>query len=174
MSSVLNEDFKNAIPPLYKALEKLQVQVSETKKMINNLSVLSGDEPPFTDIEVSNIGTSNISFDQFFGKPFASAAKEFLKRKGKAATAEEILEALTKGGFQFPEEWDTKFYLRSVAMSLGKNTGVFVPIDNGSFKAFGIWEFYPEMKKKKAKAQKDKSKGDVVIDEDVVDSVVED
>lgn len=146
----MTTEYKPAIAKLYKDLEKASARVTDIKKAINMLSVLSNESEPFKDISAPSItGKMNFRSDQFFGKPFATAAKEYLKVKGQAVTAEEIMRGLERGGFEF--QWKSKLRLRNTAISLGKNSDKFVYVKTSN--AYGLWEFYPDKKKEKEKKQ---------------------
>ncbi|MGA9115595.1 MAG: hypothetical protein WB626_02360 [Bacteroidota bacterium] len=144
---------------LTKAIEALQGELVaimqrglEIKKTINQLSALNGEDPPFSDVEFNTVtGSVNIRPDQFFGKPFNTAVKEFLRMKGRAATAEEIYKALSQGGYEF--SGDEKYQLRGVAISLGKSRNDFVYVKSSN--AFGLWDFYPGLRKKRERGKKD-------------------
>ena len=47
------------------------------------------------------------------------AVKEYLRMKGHAATAQEILKALEKGDAVFPATWKAKLKLKNLAIFLG-------------------------------------------------------
>ena len=96
--------------------------------------------------------------DQYYGKPFAAAARDFLERRKQASSADEVLRALEDGGFDFEAVgWKDDNRSRTVAMSMAKNTPVFHRLPNG---LFGLSEWYPdaiERKKGKKDDAKDKS-----------------
>jgi len=146
----MTDEYKPAIAKLYEDLEKASAKVADIKKTINMLSALSGESEPFNDVEPTAIsGKISLRADQFFGKSFASSAKEYLRMKGQAATAEEILKALEDGGFEFPSNWKTNLRLKNTAISLGKNSNDFVYVKSSN--AYGLWEFYPDKVKEKKK-----------------------
>ncbi|MCX6174744.1 MAG: hypothetical protein NTZ27_08355 [Ignavibacteriales bacterium] len=153
----MSADLTSAIESLYAELETLTKRANEIKKNINSLSALMGKEQPFTDSEFSSIGNSaNIRPDQFFGKGLATAVKEYLKMRGQAVTAKEIYDALKTGGFEFTGNKNEAIQYRNLAISLGKNSSDFVYVKSSN--AYGLWEFYPDKKREKRKA-------DVLIDE---------
>ncbi len=140
----------------YEELAKAEEKVRELKKAINTFSGMAGKTPPFSEIEASPVyGNLSLRPDQFFGRGLSTAVKEFLRMKGRACTAQEILDALKEGGFEFPTDWKEKFMLKNLSISLGKNRYDFVPVPNPKGDgAYGLWEFYPEKKKERDKAQK--------------------
>lgn len=151
------EEYKPAIAKLYDELKEVSAKVVDIKKAINMLSALSGEPEPFTDISSPTIsGKMTIRADQFFGKSFASSAKEYLRIKGQAATAEEILKALEEGGFEFPTNWKTNLRLKNTAISLGKNSNDFVYVKSSN--SYGLWEFYPDKVKEKKKGNIEENK----------------
>lgn len=146
----MSSEYKPAINKLYVELEELEKKAIDIKKTINMLSILSGEEEPFRDVEPATIsGRANLRNDQFFGKSFASAAKEYLRLKGQACTAEDILRGLEDGGFEFPKNWKPNLRLKNTAISLGKNSNDFVYVKTSN--SYGLWEFYPEKIKEKEK-----------------------
>ena len=139
--------------------EKLQAQmneVSETKKAINVLLKINGREPMFSDESAEQVRTSfNIEPDQFYGRPLATCVQEFLERRkqatGKQAIpVEEILKALAQGGFDF-RGWRENDRLRSLAISLAKNTQVFHRLPN---QMFGLLSWYPDVAAKRERSVK--------------------
>jgi hypothetical protein len=67
--------------------------------------------------------------------------------------ADEILKGLEEGGFDFePLGWKEKDRLRSLSISLAKNTAIFHRLPNNG--AFGLLAWYPEVAKRKAEAEK--------------------
>ncbi len=156
MSNETTEIFKPAIAKLYEVLNEHQAKVIETQKAINMMCSYAGDDIPFKDIDDNlAFSSSKISPDEFYGKSFTGSVRDFLNKKKKAASAEEILEALKKGGFMFPDSWKERDYLRHIATTLSKNKDDFAYIINGEFKAFGLWEFYPEKAKERKKVAKE-------------------
>jgi len=151
----MGNGFEKMIEGAYEELAKMEDKVKELKKAINNFSAMSGKTPPFSDTEVTtSYGAVSLRPDQFFGKGLSTAVKEFLRMKNRACTAEEILEALKEGGYEFPPEWKEKFMLKNLSISLGKNRYDFVPVPNPKGDgAYGLWEFYPEKKKERTKIQ---------------------
>ena len=152
-----NEKIQGAIDVLIDQVEMLLRDVAEKKRVINSLCQTLGMEPLYHDVEATHIGgTRAIRPDQFFGKPFATAAQEFLEimeRKG-ACSAEDIAKGLEQGGFNF--SWKEKDKTRMVAISLAKNSAVFQKLPNNTF---GLLSWYPEMKKKNEAARRAEKNG---------------
>jgi hypothetical protein len=119
--------------------------VRETKTMINKLCKMSGMSERYPDAHDRGAeGGEAIRSDQYYGKPLATAVREYLEyRKARhlgPATASEIHRALVGGGYQF----DTKDDLnakRGLRVSLSKNAVTFHRLPNGSW---GLLEWYPE------------------------------
>jgi hypothetical protein len=151
----MSNDIKKAIESLKEELKKVELKSIELKKMINNLSVFAGEHAPFSNIETTtNLGSSlNILPDQFFGKGLSTAVKEYLRMKGRAATVDEIYEALNSGGFEYPKEWKDKTRKRNLAISLSKNRYDFCYVKTDTISAFGLWDFYPDKKREREKAK---------------------
>src|SRR6266404_2749194 len=110
----MSAELDRAIEALLEELDGLKRKEAELKESINRLSVMNGGDPKFHDVkyEGSVYAGSNLKIrpDQFFGMGVATAAKEYLKMRGGAATAQEILDALKRGGFEFPEDWQEKHW----------------------------------------------------------------
>lgn len=140
---------------LDQAEEKLNaklLEVSEIKKTINGMLAIIGEAPRYTDVEIPQRGgpSASVRRDEFFGKSPVTAAREFLDKVKQPSTAEEILEGLKKGGFDFEgQNWREEARLRNLAISLGKNTQIFIRLPSD---AFGLVKWYPELKAKKKAA----------------------
>lgn len=146
----MSDQIRSAIDSLYSEMEILNKRMAEIKKSINNLSVINGEEPPFKDLEFTTVvGTNSIRPDQYFGKGLATAVKEYLKARGRAATVQEIYDALRSGGFEFTGTKGEKIQMRNLAISLSKNSTDFVYVKSSN--AYGLWEFYPEKKREREK-----------------------
>lgn len=88
---------------------------------------------------VAASGLGAIQAGDFFGKPQADAAQEYLKRLGRASTIEDIYNALQRGGAKLQGK-DPK---KNLYISLVKRKAVFVLVAPYTF---GLWEFYPNAK----------------------------
>ena len=138
MASKEDEVLVQAIAKIQHDLDKLIVEVNKKKNVINEIYGIMG-QPPLYQIEGES-GAQPLRRDQFYGKPFATAATEFLQMKRQACTAEEIFNGLKEGGFNFP--WEESDRLRSVAISLAKNTALFHRLPNDTF---GLLSWYPDI-----------------------------
>ncbi|MCH7977471.1 MAG: hypothetical protein IH935_00665 [Acidobacteria bacterium] len=120
--------------------------------MINSLKRRIGEEPMFSDVAVEQLGTVGIRADQYYGKPFATAAQEFLTAKRQACPAEEVLRGLQQGGFDFRTmNWKEDDRLRGLAISLAKNVAVFHKLPNNTF---GLVTWYPDVANKREKQKR--------------------
>lgn len=146
-----DEKLSGAIEVLLSKLEEDTRKVVETKKMINSLRGMNGEEPLFHDVDTPQ--SQNISRpDIFYGKPFSTAARDFLEMKKRACSTEEILRGFEQGGFDFDAVgWKEKDRLRSLAISLAKNSAVFHKLPNGTF---GLLAWYPDIAKRKTEKDK--------------------
>jgi hypothetical protein len=144
------------------ALEELEAQlgeqleaVSETKQMINAISKRMGrPQVPYPNSEPERVAVSAIPHDQFYGKPLATACREYLEMRRHACEAKDILEGLRQGGFDFQSlDWkEESAWLRNLAINLAKNTAIFHRLPNGTF---GLASWYPEaVARKKARSEK--------------------
>lgn len=149
----MKDELNSAIEVLLTQLQEQLQEIAETKKMINSLKRRIGEEPMFPDVAVEQVGSVGIRADQYYGKPLATAAQEFLTAKRQACPAEEILRGLQQGGFDFRAmNWKENDRLRSLAISLAKNTAVFHKLPNNTF---GLLAWYPEVANKRVKQRQE-------------------
>lgn len=159
----MKPEIQKAVDALNEELKTILSRAGEIKKMVNQLFVFDGEVPPYTDVDAGmtiSASVSNIQHDTFFGKGLSTAVKDFLRMKGRAATSQEIFEALNRGGFKYPAEWKENLRLKNLAISIGKNSADFVRVETTAGTAFGLWEFYPEMKREKEKKKTGREKTD--------------
>ncbi len=132
-----------AITALQRKLEEQLQAVADTKRTINMLLKLSGQKPLFPDTDRESSGA--VRTDQFYGKGLATSAAEYLALRKQACQPDDILKALEAGGFDFDIlGWKPDDRLRSLAISLAKNTGTsgkFHRLKNGTF---GLRSWYDE------------------------------
>jgi hypothetical protein len=140
-----------AVAVLQRKLDEQLLAAADLKRTINMLLKASGKDPLYADADVERSGA--VRADQFYGKPLAPSAAEYLAMRGQACQAEEIYRALKAGGFDFViQGWrgDDRDMVRNLAMSLSKNTGSngkFHRLKNGSF---GLRAWYEEAFLKRA------------------------
>jgi hypothetical protein len=138
-----------AVTALQRKLEEQLRGVADTKRTINMLLRMSDQQPLYSDSDEERSGA--VRADQFYGKGVATSAAEYLAMRKQACQADEILRALESGGFDFDVAgWKPDDRLRSLAVSLAKNTGgagKFHRLKNG---AFGLRSWYDEDFLKKA------------------------
>jgi|SRR6185312_3508172 len=136
----MSEKLTAAIDELQSHLDEQLQEVSETKKMINALRKRMGLDPLYNDVSVEQVGA--IRPDQYYGKPLASAAGEYLERRKQACPADEIMRGLEQGGFDFESTgWKEKDRLRMLAISLAKNNSKFHKLPNNTF---GLLSWYDQ------------------------------
>src|SRR5690242_4277206 len=102
----MNEHIQKTIDDAQRKLRDLEDAVRKAKEQINWLCHLAGQPPMFSDTEPAVQGNLfAIRSDQFFGRPLATVAREYLELRKSAglgaATLEEIFEALSRGGYSF-------------------------------------------------------------------------
>jgi len=140
----MSEKLNAAVEVLLEQLEKQTQEVADTKKTINALLARMGKEPMFEDVMPERVG-GNIRPDEYYGKPLATAAQQYLERRKQACSAEEILTGLEEGGFDFRAQgWKDNDRLRSLAISLAKNTKTFHRLPN---KTFGLFDWYETVRR---------------------------
>jgi hypothetical protein len=132
-----------AISALKEKLREQHRMVADTKRTINMLLKMANQPPEFTEDE--DASSSSARPDQFYGKGLASSAAEYLAMRKQACQPAEIVRALEAGGFDFDMlPWKKDDRVRSLAISLAKNTGAagkFHKLKNGSF---GLRSWYDE------------------------------
>lgn len=137
---MMDDKLGAAVDVLVQQLEGLNKQAAGIKTTINGLLQTMGKPAMFKDVEQERTQTTNVRRDEFYGKPLATAAADYLQRRKEALPIEEILAALEQGGFDFPAlNWKEDDRLRSLSISLAKNTKVFHRLPS---KAFGLAEWY--------------------------------
>jgi hypothetical protein len=163
----MSDKLSAAVEALQEELQKQLAEVADTKRMINGLLRRTGQEPLYAE-EIEGVQSTAIRADQFYGKPLATAAREYLelKKQHEARTPEDILDALKRGGFDFTiSGWKEKDYLRMLSISLAKNTSTFHRLPNGTF---GLLVWYDQAMIRKAdKAAADAKKAGQIASETV-------
>ena len=139
-----------AVTALQRKLDEQLLAMTETKRTINMLLKMSGQAPLYPDAD-SERSSASVRADQFYGKGLATSAAEYLAMRKQACQPEEILRGLESGGFDFDVMgWKESDRLRSLAISIAKNTGSagkFHRLKNGTF---GLRLWYDEDFLKKA------------------------
>jgi hypothetical protein len=158
----MSDKLNAAIEVLQSQLEQQLQEATETKKMINALRKRMGLDALYTDIATEQVGP--VRPDQYYGKPLATAAQEFLERRKQACPAEEIMRGLTDGGFDFDATgWKEKDQLRMLAISLAKNNTKFHKLPNNTF---GLLSWYDQaVLAKRNKEERGKQNGSVEKEE---------
>jgi replicative superfamily II helicase len=137
-----NEGIKAGINELREKLAIKEQEAADLKKAINVLLATIGEGPEFAEFPREERRSTQVRPDQFFRKSITAAAYEYLKAKGGAASVDELIDVLKRGGCDLGAS-----PLRNVKISLSKNSRVFAEIGNENF---GLWEFYggsPKSKK---------------------------
>jgi hypothetical protein len=164
-----NPKYNDAIDTLLGELDEQQKGVVDTKKTINALRRRNGEPPLFSEAELGETQTINPSRpDLYYGKPLATACREYLELRRQACKAEDVLDALEKGGFDFDAlGYKKNDRLRSLSISMAKNTAIFHRLPNGTF---GLLAWYPEATTKTKPAKNNQemnSEGQKKNDEEV-------
>ncbi|MFZ3340892.1 MAG: hypothetical protein WA213_08425 [Terriglobales bacterium] len=146
------DDLSGAIEQLRRKLDEQTKAATETKQAINLLLKMSGQPAQFSDTDANSATGFSIRPDQFYGKPLATAAQEYLESRKQAVQPEEILRGLEAGGYDFEVVgWKGPDRLRNLAISMAKNTVKFHRLKNGSF---GLKSWYDADFLKRAAKQK--------------------
>src|SRR5271157_3366159 len=128
-------DFRAELAKLDTAIEAIRKLVQPDSQP-SSISVQADDAFTFQG-NVSTVVTKGVQAGDFFGKPQADAAREYLKRLGRAATVDDIFTALQQGGVKFKGK-DPK---KNLYISLTMRKAIFVSVAPYTF---GLWEFYPD------------------------------
>jgi len=162
----MSDKLQAAIEELQTHLDQQIQEVADTKKMINALRKRMGLEPLYADTSVEQAGP--LRPDQFYGKPLATAAQDYLERRKQACTAEEIMRGLEQGGFDFDGTgWKEKDRLRMLAISLAKNNVKFHKLPNNTF---GLLAWYDQSvinKRKEERGERGKQNGAETVENNV-------
>lgn len=142
----MSENMRNAISELQRHLEDLEQQSIDTKKTINSLCRVMGEPLLYADTELTAGDLAGRAFqlngDEYFNRPLAAVVRSILEgRRDRSlgpATAEEIYEQMSAGGFEFEGRSEDKA-LHGLKISLSKNTTAFMKLPNGKF---GLAEWY--------------------------------
>jgi len=136
------EGIQKAIEELEDKRRVLLAEVARVERMVNELLVFENEPPRYVVAGTEQDASRKRS--RFYGKRLATAVREYLDgRAGEPATTEEILSALEAGDFDFDGlGWKRDTRLRSLAMSLAKNTATFHRLPSG---AFGLLDWYPSV-----------------------------
>ncbi|MEM1191187.1 MAG: hypothetical protein AAGI72_21835 [Pseudomonadota bacterium] len=130
----MSEHIKLAIADLQKKVHAQEAEVIKTKQAINILAEQAGMEPVYMNAELRQDTAQAVRSDQYYGKPLASAVREILNRRKSmdagAASAKEIYAQLLAGGYLFDTKSDANA-IRSLRISLSKNTSTFHKLPNG-------------------------------------------
>ena len=159
----MSERLKAAIEEIEAQIKAKEAEIINPLKItVNQLCQLIGEEARY---QVDGSGASgqlkrnvlNWRADQFFGRPLAGCVTEYLEAREaagleRAATVDDIFEALSKGGYKFEgtsgNDENTK---RGIKISLTKNTAQFSKIGE----LFGLKKWYPNAKPAKKTNGKD-------------------
>lgn len=156
----MSEGIRKAVDELEERRAKQRADVARTEKMINDLLAMIGESARYAEATPDDASvTRAIKRGQFYGKPFATAVREFLQpRKPVPALIDEIVAGLEAGDFDFDAlGWKQETRARSLAMSLSKNNVVFHRLPSG---AWALKDWYPDLKTRKEKAgAKDSTEG---------------
>jgi hypothetical protein len=144
-------EFVPAIGRLVADIDRRDAETWEMKRMVNKLCGYAGLPPRYPDDPGSGGGggLDTLKADQFYGKPLATAVREYLEMRGApnsggrgAATVKEIFQALKAGGFAFDTKNDDNS-MRGLRISLAKNSVTFHKLPGGQF---GLLSWYPAAK----------------------------
>lgn len=127
-------------------------EVAKLKRTANMVAELAGQSAIYADVDSDSHAVGPTRPDAYYGKPLATAVREYLEFRRQAVPVEDIQKGLAQGGYDFSSMgWPKGATLRYLAISIAKNTNVFHKLPNGMW-GLNVW--YPEAtEKKKAKAK---------------------
>lgn len=134
-------------------IEKLEKLISEEikiKNMLNEFATEMNIELPFPNVSVNPIVSKKLTIghDDFVSKTGSVAVEDYLERVGSAAKWDDIVEALTQGGY----EWNKYGNAKELRASLVKNTYKYKYIKRNN--AFGLKKWYGDEEKQKKQKHK--------------------
>lgn len=130
----MSDSLRQAVTEIEAKIKSHLDEVADLKKAANALCRIIGTDPLYPEDEPSEGAVGPSRADAYYGKQFSTAAREYLEFRKRACSAEEVLNGLEKGGFDFDAlGWKGEHRLRSVAVSLAKNTAMFRRLPNGTF-----------------------------------------
>lgn len=163
MSETENDLIEKALSKLSELdaqIDDLQAERAKLRAFVNQICDFAGRAPMFskdddrsnappnanTDLLPTNIasrrGSLSIKPDEFYKQPLATAARRYLEMRKNVelgpASADEIYDALVRGGFEFPSR-DIDNQKRGLQVSLSKNTLVFRKLPN---ELYGLADWY--------------------------------
>jgi hypothetical protein len=141
-----DHEFNQVVGRLLKTIEEYEATLAQKKRLVNELCTEYGRPPRFADVEGNRARSlASLKRDQFYGKPLATAIREFLEMRGPsdrggmgAASVNEIFAALSEGGFKFEVKNEANAK-RGLRIALSKNTVTFHRIGE----SYGLLEWYP-------------------------------
>ena len=153
------DHFDETIAVAQEKLRGLELQVVETKRIINALCELAGRTPMYSSVTADETpALTAIKDDTFYGLPLATAITLYFKMRKLAgdgpASVAEIYIALKRGGYVFDAKNDD-YAKRGLRNSLGKNTQTFHRLPSG---AYGLREWYPAVKNARGKGARSRPK----------------
>ncbi len=136
-----DDDALQMVRKIQDKVDEAMGRVAELKKAANVLAVALGVEAPYADVAVAGTSSGQLRYraDQFTNHDApSSAAHAYLKLRGPergAASAEEIHDALEKGGYFFEAK-----EIGALKIALSKDKRIF-RVPNGSY---GLKDWYPK------------------------------
>lgn len=154
----MSKELDNVISLLVERIDQNTRELAEKKRTVNSLCREAGKEPIYPDAELTGTAGSrvpSIRASQFYGKSPIVGAREYLELRNEAVPLEELLDALTKGGFDFEAQgWNETMRLKNLGISISKNSAIFHKLPNDTW---GLLKWYPNVKTKKAARENGRS-----------------
>jgi hypothetical protein len=146
----MSDALRQAVDEIEAKIKVHLAEVADLKRAANALCRIIGTDPLYPDTDQEQAAAAGPSRpDVYYGKPLTTAAREFLEFRKRACAPEEILKGMEQGGFDFDGlGWKGEHRLRSLSVSLSKNTAVFRRLPNGMF---GLNAWYTDAPKRKGK-----------------------
>lgn len=152
-SAHMSDKIKAAIEEIEAQIKAKEAEILMPLKVaINHLCQTIGEPARY---EIDGTGASgqpkrnilNWRNDQFFGRPLAGCVTEYFEAREaagleRAASVDDIYEALLKGGYRF-EGTSDEYIKGAMKRSLTKNTAQFAKISEN---LFGLKKWYPNAK----------------------------
>ena len=136
MGATMTKTVDDAIAELQREIAAAEADLNAKKNTVNVLCGVVGRPPAYRVEEPEAAPELGLSFppDAFYGEPLATSARRVLETSkasgGSALSLDALYATLKAGGFAFDAKSDATAR-RSLAISLAKNTAMFLRLPNG-------------------------------------------
>lgn len=161
----MSDHLVQTIDMLVSDVSAKEKELAELKRTINYLCGKASIPVKYEQIDVGQANTTPVSMtispDRYHGMKLNTAVTDYLKMRlavnpsARAASADEIYDALTRGGYAF-EQSSKDDRMHSLKTSLGKSTHTFRQVQKG---LYGLSEWYGGADPKQRRTRKPGANG---------------